>query len=76
MSYTKNEQRLREVIKALEKDLAQVKKDRELFRQYFIQNFRCAVDLLGENKTWNMQYVVKTLAEQMTKFERFYWGTW
>lgn len=70
----KTEKRLREKIKSLEAELHKVKEDRHKYRHYFVQNFRCSVDLLGKNETWNMIYVVKTLSEQMTKFESFYWG--
>lgn len=74
MSDTPKEKRLREQIKNLATELEKVKNDRDKFRRHFLSNLRCAIDLLGKNQTWNMPYVVKTLAEQMTSFEKWWWG--
>ena len=67
------EKRLRERIKELEIERNKIESDRQKFRHAFISNFKCSVDLLGKGETWRMEYVVKTLAEQLTRFEKWWW---
>lgn len=69
----KIEKNLRERLKDREQYIEKLEQDRRIFRETFVHNFKCAIELLGKGQTWNMEYVVKTLAQQFTKFERWYW---
>lgn len=64
---------LREGNKYLREKILKLENDQRKFRDTFRNNLFCAIEMLGKNQTWNMQYVVKTLSEQMTKFERWHW---
>lgn len=69
----KIEKNLRQRLKEKDEEIERLKNDRDKFRYAFIENFKCSVKILGEGKTWNMEYVVKTLAQQLTRFEKWYW---
>lgn len=67
------EARLRYELKETKEKLSKVEQDRANFRKAFKNNLYCSIEVLGKGETWNMQYVVKTLSEQMTKFEKWWW---
>lgn len=66
--------RLREEKKELEQTINELREDQRKFREIFVHNLKCSIEMLGKNSTWDMTYVVTTLAQQMTKFQRWYWG--
>ena len=70
----KNIEYLRIANKQLREQVFNLEQDRKQFRITFVHNLTCAIELLGKGQTWDMEYVVKTLSQQMTKFEKWYWG--
>lgn len=67
------EKRLRERIKILESELAEVKEDREGFRNSFAFLFRESIRIHGTECTWNMASLIETLAKSMAKRKYWYW---
>lgn len=67
------EKRLRERNKALEKELEEVKQDRQKFRDDHVNNLRTAIKIHGEGKLWNMSNLIETIARQLHAKQKFYW---
>ena len=67
------EKRLREKIRELEKQMAEVEKDRAQFRESFAANLRDAIRVHGEGKTFNMSSLIETYAKQLQKVAWFCW---
>lgn len=67
------EKRLRERIKALEKELEEVKRDRQKFRDHFGERFKWFIKLLGEQKSPNLSWLIESDAKFMAYAERWWW---
>ena len=67
------EKRLRERIKALEKELAEVKADREIFRSYFANNLKWFIELLGNQKSPSVSFLVTDTAKFLNRVQRWHW---
>ena len=67
------EKRLRERIKALEKELEDVRTDRQKFRQHFADRFKWWIKLLGDKETPNMSWLIENDAKWLRDFEWFPW---
>lgn len=64
---------LKERIGYLEKELVEVREDRQLFRNHFSERFKWWIQLLGENKTPNMAWLVEADAKYLRSFKFFVW---
>lgn len=68
------EKRLRERIKGLEKELAEVKADRDEFRKYWAGKFRWYLELHGKGTQPNVAWLIEDMAKFFTKVQRWYWS--
>ncbi len=66
------ERRLRERVKALEKDLEEVRLDRDLYREHFHTRFRWWIELIGQQKTPSLSWLIESDAKWLQKFR--WWG--
>lgn len=69
----KVEKRLRERLKAAEKELSEVKADRERYRNFFKAKFKWFLEIHGKNQTANTEYMVQQFAEFFTRVDSFWW---
>lgn len=69
----KVEKRLRERVKTLEKELTEVKEDRQKFRDFTVNNLKTAIRIHGESKYWNMQSLIEALSKNLQSVKYFYW---
>lgn len=67
------EKRLRERVKALENELAEVKDDREQYRGYWIGKMKWFLELHGNGKSPSLPWLIEDLAKLFNRVERFYW---
>lgn len=68
------EKRLRERIKHLEAELADVEADREKFRNDLTRNLRYAIEVHGKGQYWNMPNMIETFAKQLR--DKMWWAWW
>lgn len=67
------EKRLRERVKELEKELAEVKEDREVFRKGLAHDIREAIRIHGNGHYWRMDALIQNFCQRLQKVEWFYW---
>lgn len=67
------ERRLRYHIKALEKEKADLEKDRQKFRNHFARRFRWWIELLGKQTAPSVSWLVEADAKELAAFE---WWSW
>lgn len=69
-------QKLREAkdeIKVLRSEIEDLKKDREKFRNHFVERMKWYIKLLGEQKTPNMSYLVEIESKFLATVQRWFW---
>lgn len=69
----KIESKLRKRIKDLEVQLDEVRNDRRKFRDHFQRRFRWWIELLGENKTAKISWLIEEDAKCLRSFS---WWPW
>lgn len=69
----KIEKNLRDRLKAALEENQKLRRDRELFRDHFVQRFKWWLQLMGENATPNMRDLIESDAKWLVKFERWWW---
>lgn len=67
------EKRLRERVKELEKELEEIKQDRILFRDHFINRFKWWIKLIGEQTGPSLPWLIEDDAKWLRKFKWWYW---
>lgn len=67
------EKRLRERIKLMEKDLEEIRVDRQHFRDQFIRRFKFWIECLGEGRSPNVSSVIESDAKFLHKVKQWYW---
>lgn len=67
------EKRLRERIKSLEKELDEVKRDREGFRNSLVNNLKEAIRIHGLGQYWIMPHLIETFAKNISQRNKWYW---
>jgi hypothetical protein len=67
------EKRLRERIKYLETNQAEIDADRELFRKHFARRFRWWIELLGKGTTPSLPWLIEQDAKEMRDMK---WWSW
>jgi hypothetical protein len=68
------ETRLRERIKVLETQKAEVEADREVLRNHFAKRFRWWIKLLGEGKAPSLSWLIEDDAKAIKDFQWWHWG--
>lgn len=67
------ERRLRDRIKSLEKELIEVKADRDGFRATMTYLLRRVIELHGKGHYWSSSSLIETLSQHIAKREWWYW---
>lgn len=67
------EKRLRERVKSLETELAEVTKDRDAFRTDFVYLIKESLRIHGTAKSWSMIYLIEWAAKSMAAKKYWYW---
>lgn len=67
------EKQLRERIKELEEQNAELESDRAIFRNHFAERFRWWIKLLGESKTPNLRWLIEDDAKAMRNMQLWSW---
>ena len=69
----KVERVLRERVKALEEQVNDLRRDRDLFREHFHNRFKWWIKLLGDSRTPSLPWLVEDDAKWLRKFQAWYW---
>lgn len=65
---------LKQRIEHLEQELRNCKADRDIFRGYFVDTLKFALQCLGKNQSINSEWFAKDLSKLMNRVEQWYWG--
>jgi molecular chaperone GrpE (heat shock protein) len=65
--------RLKRELKELRERVEKVNEDRERYRNWFTGKLKWFLQLLGENKTPEMKFLIEDMSKLLSKCDRFYW---
>jgi len=66
---------LRDLISILEKEVENMRIDRDLYRSYLVKLFDSMIDMIEDGHTPNRLLIIKDLVKLFTKAQRFPWGS-
>ncbi|MGL5936229.1 MAG: hypothetical protein ACRCZI_11485 [Cetobacterium sp.] len=67
------EKKLRERVQELEKELDEVKQDREEFRDHFAKRFKWWLELIGKQQAPPMTWLIESDAKWLRRFQWWQW---
>lgn len=67
------EKNLRERIKFLEKELEEVKQDRQKFRDYWAHKIRWFIEIHGKGSHPDMTWLIEDMAKFLARVKWWYW---